>query len=107
MEWSSTNFLVLGGAGGQRFSKLLDNLSEEDVDGSEDVVDMNLTLGKTSAGPPMPTAEGMSDSSPVPIPEEPEQESISEPVNQAIELVSEQTGSDEIITRPPIPQPTP
>ena len=98
LEWSLTHFPVLGGAGGHRFSKLFDNLREEGVDESEDVVDMNFALGKASARPSMPTAEGMSDLSSVPIPEEPEQESVPEPVNQAIEPVPEQTGIDKVIT---------
>ena len=59
---------------------LLDNLCE-DVNGSEDVVDMNLTLGKASVGPPMPRAERMSNLPSVLILEELEQESVFDPVN--------------------------
>ena len=52
LEWSLIHFPVLGGASGHRFSKLFDNL-REDVDESEDVVDMNFALGKASARPPI------------------------------------------------------
>jgi hypothetical protein len=106
MEWSSNHFSVLGGGGGQRFSKLFDNLREEDVDEGEDVVDMNFALGKASARPTLPVAEGLTDLS-APIPEEPEPETISEIVNQIADRAPEDEVVEDALTQPSAPPSAP